>query len=89
MRFLRSYSGFSCSGFYSSPRLLLAVSVYGQNAEPEVVLTQPATSIQEGTWKDPVLRSRLPFRFLQSFCQESDLFFANLKPHCHPGPSLR
>ena len=40
MRFLRSYSGFSCSGFFTLLLgLLLAVSVYGQNAEPEVVLT--------------------------------------------------
>ncbi|NLW59768.1 MAG: CapA family protein [Firmicutes bacterium] len=81
MRFLRSYSGFSCSGFFTLLLgLLLAVSVYGQNAEPEVVLTlagdlYPGGHLEKILCSDPAY----PFRFLQSFCQESDLFFANLE----------
>src|SRR5690606_15658132 len=72
---------FSCSGFFTLLLgLLLAVSVYGQNAEPEVVLTlagdlYPGGHLEKILCSDPAY----PFRFLQSFCQESDLFFANLE----------
>lgn len=60
--------------------LILVVSVFGQNPETEVVLTLAGDlylggPLEKILFSDPVY----PFRYLQTFCQESDLFFANLE----------
>ena len=60
--------------------LLLVVSVFGQSPEAEVVLTL-AGDLYLGGPLERILLSNpaYPFRYLQTFCQESDLFFANLE----------
>jgi len=60
--------------------LVLSVTVFGENPEPEIVLTlagdlYPGGALEAILKKDPAY----PFLHLQDFCRTSDLFFANLE----------
>lgn len=60
--------------------LALVVSVFGQSPEPEVVVTLAGDLYLGGPLEKILLNNpAYPFRYLQTFCQESDLFFANLE----------
>jgi poly-gamma-glutamate synthesis protein (capsule biosynthesis protein) len=58
----------------------VAGTVFGENPEPEVVLTL-AGDLYLGGALEPLLASdpAYPFLHLQEFCQTSDVFFANLE----------
>ncbi|NLM37735.1 MAG: CapA family protein [Firmicutes bacterium] len=60
--------------------LALGGSAFSQNPEAEVVLTL-AGDLYLGSWLEKILYTNpaYPFRYLQSFCQESDVFFVNLE----------
>lgn len=59
---------------------ILVVSVFGQNPETEVVLTLAGDLYLGGALEKILLTDpAYPFRYLQTFCRESDLFFVNLE----------
>ncbi|HBL35631.1 MAG TPA: hypothetical protein DDZ55_02355, partial [Firmicutes bacterium] len=60
--------------------LILSITVYAKLPEPELVVTL-AGDLYFGGPLETKLKSdpAYPFLYLQDFCQESDIFFANLE----------
>jgi len=60
--------------------LVLAVTIFGENPAPEVILTL-AGDLYPGGALEAILKSdpAYPFLHLQEFCRSSHLFFANLE----------
>ena len=60
--------------------LFLTLTVYGQIPEPELVVTLTG-DLYLGSHLEPKLKTdpAYPFLYLQDFCQETDIFFANLE----------
>lgn len=60
--------------------LVLVITVYGENPEPEILVTLAGDVYLGGSLEKALLSNpAYPFRYLHTFCQDSDLFFVNLE----------